>query len=187
MSNQSRCLGCGNPSQLGARVWSRLFLPLPAPSGLIPFSKQGFCEDAPAECWGWLSSAMGGDVVVALPLSLRPVLSSQGVTAFAEGGVPALSLCFVSPFHKAVTTPTWVQCQLELPALLPAGWGKVFCDTATPWDPRLQECPPGVCHRVSLKAPWRPECGFPVLKRLIKKREKDFLYRQIVVGQGGTV
>lgn len=110
MSNQSRCLGCGNPSQLGARVWSRLFLPLPAPSGLIPFSKQGFCEDAPAECWGWLSSAMGGDVVVALPLSLRPVLSSQGVTAFAEGGVPAPSLCFASPFHKAVTTPTWVQC-----------------------------------------------------------------------------
>lgn len=70
MSNQSRCLGCGNPSQLGARVWSQLFLPLPAPPGLIPFPKEGFCEDAPAECWAWLSSAMAGDVLLALPLSL---------------------------------------------------------------------------------------------------------------------
>lgn len=105
MSNQSCCPGCGNPSQLWARVWSRLFLPLPAPSGLVPFSKQGFCEDA--ERWGWLSSALGGDVGVALPLSL--VLSSQGVVAFAEGGGPALSLCFLSHSHQAVTTPTWGQ------------------------------------------------------------------------------
>lgn len=103
MSNQSHCLGCGNLSQLGARVWTQLFLPLPAPSGLIPFPKQGFCEDAPAESWGWLSSAVGGDVVVALSLCL--VLSSHGVTAVAGGGVLALSLCFISHFHQAVTTP----------------------------------------------------------------------------------
>lgn len=68
---------------------------------------------------------MGGGVLVALPLSLCLVLSSRGVRAFAEGGVPALSLCFKSHFHQAVTTPTWVQWQLELPALLPVGWGKV--------------------------------------------------------------
>lgn len=104
MANQSRCLGCGNPAQLGARVWTRLFLPLPAPSGSFPSPNKVFVKMlGMAELSsGW--GCAGGPATVTVP----------GVTAFAEGGVPL-----------SVTIPTWVQGQLELPALLPVGWGKV--------------------------------------------------------------
>lgn len=53
----------------------------------------------------------------------------------------------------------------------PCGLGEG--DTATPWDPGGQDCP-GVCHKVSEKAPWRPACGFPIFKWLIKKEEIHF-------------
>lgn len=85
-------------------------MPLPAPSGLVSFSRRGFCEDASAKCWGWLDLSCGwghggGMDTACCAWSFPPVAS---LLLLEEVPQFPLSLCFTSHSHETVTRPPCV-------------------------------------------------------------------------------
>lgn len=85
-------------------------MPFPASSGLVSFSKQGLCEDTPAEHWGWLDLSCGwrrgGSTGTACcAWSFAPMAS---VLVLEEVPQLPLSLCCTSHSHETVTRPPCV-------------------------------------------------------------------------------
>lgn len=85
-------------------------MPLPASSGPVSFSKQGFCEDTLTECWGCLDLSCGwrrggGMGTGCCVWSFPPVAL---LLLLEEVSQLSLSLCFMSRSHETMTRPPCV-------------------------------------------------------------------------------